>query len=124
MAYRISRISIAAIFLWHGIVPKLLFQSEQELELMRWSSYTAYHAVLITNIVGVVEIIFALLMLVLWRHKWPMFVSIALMVVMLLGVLMIKPSMTTEAFNPVSLNFAVIALCLINLFSKPGAKKS
>jgi hypothetical protein len=124
MNYRISRYSLIFIWLWHGIVPKLIFQSESELELMRWSDFAAEHAVLITNLAGVAEIIFAAIMFICWRHKWPMFISIAMMVGMLVGTMMIKPTLATQAFNPVSLNIAVIGLSLINLFSKPAPKKS
>ena len=117
MIYSISRIAVAFIWFYHGLVPKILFQSPIELELLSKGPIEFTNPELVTSIIGYLEIAFALSMLLLWAKRWPMMVSALGMVILLLGTLFYWPSLLMEAFNPLTINLAVISLSIINLVS-------
>ena len=117
MIYSLSRISVAFIWFYHGLFPKVLYQSQVELELLGRGPIKFTNPEQVTTIIGYLEIAFALLILVLWRKKWPMLASLAGMIILLLGALFYWPSLLIEAFNPLTINTSVIVLSIINLVS-------
>jgi len=106
---RNGRLSIAAIWIWHGLVPKLIYRHADEqamlaqagvaLELLPW--------------IGGIEILVGIFVLLAWRWRSVFVANIALMVIALLGVAINSPHYIQAAFNPVTLNLAVIALSIV-----------
>ncbi len=62
---------------------------------------------------GWVEILFALLLIVLWRRRWPLWLTLALMLVGIPVVAISAPTYLGAAFNPFTLNLAIAALAVI-----------
>ena len=101
-AYSISRIGIAFIWLYHGLVPKLIFRHATELELVG-KGPVIHSPETMVLIAGVGEVILGCLVLFFWRRKWPAHVSVAGFALLLVGALVLSPSHATHAFNPVTL---------------------
>jgi DoxX-like family len=109
MVYGISRVAIVAIWLWHGIVPKLLFPQADELHMLTAHGLPAQ----LLPIVGALEVAFGLVGLLAWRWRGYFLITSAVMLLALASVVITTPEFLTHAFNPVTLNLAVIALSCI-----------
>jgi hypothetical protein len=104
-----SRIALAFVWIYQGAVPKLVWQSPVELGLL---AHLGPLYGFMCSVMGYGEMAFGLLLLLTpWR--WPFLLNIAAMLSLLGFVSLHEPGLLTEAFNPVSLNAAVIALSVI-----------
>lgn len=65
----LARWGLALLFLYHGIVPKLLWLSPGELEMIRAHGFE--QARLLAALAGVAEVVLALALLVVRRRRWP-----------------------------------------------------
>ena len=61
------------------------------------------------------EVLLGLLILLLRRQRWPLWAAMAALMLLLVDVAIFAPGLLTQAFNPLSLNLAAIALCTIAL---------
>jgi len=109
LVHAMARLSIAGIWIWHGLVPKLIFRNADEQAMLAQAGV----ALGFLPWIGVVEILFGLFVLLAWRWKPVFAVNMALMLVALAGVAINSPQYLQAAFNPVTLNFAVIALSIV-----------
>lgn len=109
LVYGISRTAIVAIWLWHGLVPKLLFPQMDELHML--AALGLPHRLL--PITGALEIAFGLTGLLAWRWRGYFLVTTAAMALALVSVAIASPEFLAHAFNPVTLNLAVIALSCV-----------
>lgn len=105
----ICRMSSGFIWIWHGLVPKLLARDRDERAMLRdagipvgWLPW-----------IGVAEVIFGAVLLLRWRNRWPLAVSSVLMLPATAAVAARSPRFLRAAFNPVTLNLAVAALGVI-----------
>ena len=112
-AYFFSRISVAFVWLWHGLVPKLLFRHPDEAIMLTDAGASAITARLGVSIAGMLEIALAFWVLLAWRSLLPMVVTILLMLAALIGVALFSPRMMVMPFNPVTLNLLVISLAAV-----------
>lgn len=115
----ISRVALAFVWIYQGIVPKLVCQSPVELGLL---AHLGPLYGFLCSVMGYGEMAFGLLILLSpWR--WPFLLNIAAMLSLLGFVSLYEPKLLTEAFNPVTLNVAVIALSILAFISmrKPEA---
>jgi hypothetical protein len=112
-AYSIARCSVAFVWLWHGLVPKLLFHHPDEATMLTDAGVAAAMAQLGVTLAGIMEIGLALWSLVAWRSLLPMILTIALMLAALLGVAFFSPRMFAMPFNPATLNLLVISLAAV-----------
>jgi len=117
VVYGISRVGVAFIWIYHGLVPKLLVPNSDERAMLIASGASTQNLAAWLTAIGFAEIGFGLCMLVLWRNRFLFHVTVALMVIALAAVAVRSPQYLVGAFNPVTLNAAVIALSVIGLFS-------
>lgn len=73
---------------------------------------------LFANIAGAGKIVLALWLLLAPRSSWPLAVATTALLGLLLDVAIFNPSMLKDAFNPVSLNVAGLALCAVSWNTK------
>ncbi|NTV45789.1 MAG: DoxX family protein [Chlorobiales bacterium] len=114
-----ARVSTAIVWIYHGIVPKLIFTNPDELKLIQAGGVSADTALLLLPVVGIIETGIGLLLLATWAFRWPFFFSAAAMVVSLIGVTVTSPAYLVGAFNPFSLNIATFSLSVIGALSVP-----
>jgi hypothetical protein len=115
LVHVLSRLAIALVWLYHGLVPKLLYRSPDELKMLRDAGIASSHVLTMVLLAGGAEVCFAAIMIIFWRSRWPLWLTIIAMVVALAGVTATSPGFLAAAFNPVTLNLTVAALALIDL---------
>jgi hypothetical protein len=109
----VSRIALAFVWIYQGIVPKLVCQSPVELGLL---SHLGPLYGFLCSVMGYGEMLFGLLLLVSpWR--WPFILNILAMVGLFVYVSLTDPRLLVQPFNPVTLNMALIALSIASLSS-------
>jgi hypothetical protein len=104
-----SRATIAFIWFWHGLVPKLLFNHADERSMMAAS----HLPVRLVPAIGIVEIAIAAWAIWSWRSRSFFVCNVIAMLAALANVAILSPSYLVAAFNPVTLNLAMIALSVI-----------
>lgn len=111
-----SRLSIAFVWFWQGLLPKVVFNSADERAMM-----TASHLpTSLVPLVGLVEIAIAVVAIISWRRRPFFLFNIAAMALALASVTIASPSYLVGAFNPVTLNLAMIALSVIGYIAAAG----
>ncbi len=120
----IARLTVAFVWLWHGLVPKLIVQHPDEYTPILAMGVNQEIAEIIVGVSGWGEIVFGFLILLLWNARWPFWLTIVAMSGLLLGVFFTSPTLALGAFNPVTLNLLVIATSLIALLSSEKSKRS
>jgi uncharacterized membrane protein YphA (DoxX/SURF4 family) len=118
LTHAIARLGLAFTFAYHGLVPKLLGRHADELAMLRDAGVPAAQQSTALLVAGVAELVFAIVLLVAWRARWPAVLSIGLMLAATVGVSVASPRFLSAAFNPVSLNATVIALAVIDLLTQ------
>lgn len=111
----ICRIAIAFVWIYQGIVPKLFGPHPDELAMGMAFGLTEHDARLSSYASGVMEIVFGLIVLWLYRLRWPYAVTAAAMVVLFLFTAIYAPQALYSAFNSTTLNLTVLALSLVAL---------
>jgi len=117
LVYATARLAVAGVFLWHGLVPKLLFGHADEAVMITDAGVDAITARLGVTAAGIGEILLGILLIVWWRSRTLLAGVIALMAAAIVLVGWFSPRFLVSAFNPVTLNACVIALSAIALLS-------
>ena len=113
--YALARFTVAFVWIWHGLVPKLIAHDAAERLMLAQARVSLGLLVPI----GVAEILFGLVVLLLWRSRWPLAMTVVAMLSALATVVWRSPRFVTAAFNPVTLNALVIAVCAIAWLAMP-----
>ncbi|MCP1649209.1 DoxX-like family protein [Pseudomonas nitroreducens] len=116
----IARLALGLVFLYHGLVPKLLFLSADEVRMIEahgWPLSTQR----IAEVAGAAEIVLGLAILLLRRSRWPLWLALGALLGLLVDVALFVPELLLGAFNPVSTNVAALALCAIALQGERSA---
>lgn len=117
ITYSIARATVAFIWFYHGLVPKLLRHDAIELDLISRVGVPASRLIMSVTVAGCAEIFFAVLLLVLWRDRWPLWLIFGLMLIGIPIVAISAPAYVGAAFNPVTLNLGLAALSAIGLIA-------
>ena len=111
--HAVARVTLALVFLWHGLVPKLLFRHPDELALLRDGGLSDAAAARVVVAIGVAEVAFGVALLLLWRVRALLLLAAVSMLGMTLGILVNSPRFVPAAFTPVTLNLCVAALGIV-----------
>ena len=104
----VCRSVVAFVWIWHGLVPKLLFHDAAELAMLADTGVSPHWLPLI----GVAEVIFGLLGLFAWRWRGFFLLTAFAMICALAEVALHSRAQLTTAFNPVTINLSVVGLCV------------
>jgi uncharacterized membrane protein YphA (DoxX/SURF4 family) len=122
------RLTLATVFIWHGLVPKILWLSPDEVAMIAvhgLPDYPLFAPPLIAAIGGVAEVLLGVALLAMWRQRWPLLLASAVLLALLLDVVLLSPHLLIQAFNPLSTNLAALALCAVAwLAEAPSAANS
>ena len=113
-SYNLSRFAIVFIWLYHGLIPKLIFRHATELELVNKGPVVG-SAETTVLLAGVVEVLAGICVLIFWKRSWPIYLSLFGFVVLLIASVVISPEHAAHAFNPVTLTVSAILFCLIQI---------
>lgn len=114
-ALSVCRVSLAFIWIYQGVVPKLLGPHADEIAMDMALGVTHAQAVVIARIAGVAEIAIGLAILLLPRREWPLWLTLAAMIGLGGYAALAVPRLLIGAFNPVTINVAMAALALVAL---------
>lgn len=124
--HAIATLGVAFVFVWHGLVPKLLGPHADELAMLVEAGVSVDSAPAVARWVGAGEIGFGLALPWIARGRAGWWMVIALMLGATIGVLIASPHRASAAFGPVSLNAVVTCLAAIGLLSRrdlPSARR-
>jgi hypothetical protein len=115
--YATSRCMVAFVWFYHGLVPKLLYRQQDELLPLFRLGYSDALSLQLVQVAGIAEILFGFMLLVLWTRRWPLALTAFCMVASLAGVAVVSPELLVKAFNTVTTNLMLFALCSIAMMS-------
>ena len=114
-------LTILFVFIWlyQGLVPKVIGQHPLEIEMLtKLSPLSTAQATDIIVWVGIAEIIIALLFFVKALHKLLWCTQILLFPLLTIGAILAAPHVATAPFNVVSLNITLWVLSIVGLLLK------
>ena len=115
LIYTLSRLTLAVVWLYQGVVPKLLYHSKDVLRMLADAGVPNSHLLTWVSVFGWLEVGFAVILIVFWKARWPLWCTIAAMLAATLAVGINSPVYLTAAFNPLTLNLAIAVLAAIGL---------
>lgn len=113
--YIVANFIIALTWIYHGLIPKLMYMETGELAMMQGSFVPAGLEAPAVYALGIAEILFGMAFLFTGRLKVLHYLNIAFLVALATAGFIIKPDIYTYPFNPATTSFGVIALSLIVL---------
>jgi uncharacterized membrane protein YphA (DoxX/SURF4 family) len=120
VVHGIARVGLALIFIYHGLVPKLLGPHADEVAMLRDAGFGAERAGVLLIAGGIGELVLGLCFLLFWARRWPPLFCLGLMLMATIGVAVSSPRYLAAAFNPISLNLAISCLAVIDLIVLKG----
>ncbi len=119
----ISRLLAALIWIYQGLVPKILFSHADEIRLLVSGGLTESESLELLPLIGWGEIGFGIFLLLSLKLAWPLALSALGMIFATVGVVMTSPIFLIAAFNPATLNVALFGLSVIGFLSLIALKK-
>lgn len=125
---KLACFSLAFIFIYQGLVPKLIFLDKTELyinqkHLELLPAQNLIDAVLMAQLAGIGEIMLGLLLIIFHQKNWPIWICLGFLSVLLLDIIVLAPELLTGAFNPLSTNIAAMLLAYIAIQPKVNSWK-
>ena len=74
----LARLALAAVFVWHGLAPKILWLSPDEVAMIGahgLPDHALFAPELIARIGGVAEVLLGIALLTIRRRRWPLLVT-------------------------------------------------
>lgn len=117
LLHAMTRLTLAILWVYQGVFPKLLFPNSGEMRILHGSGFfvgamTGKEATILM-LVGFTEIIFGGLFLFLWRWRSLFLFNIMVLLALGIGAWTSQKAIFVAPFNPATLNFAMISLSLI-----------
>ena len=109
----ICRYTVAGIWFYQALAPKLLGPHPDELALAAAFGIPPELRVHASFTAAALELLVGLSVLVFHRYAWPQLLSAALMAILLAFVAIYAPGYLIAAFNPVVMNCTSIALSAV-----------
>ncbi|QGJ70938.1 Membrane protein YndG [Planctomycetales bacterium 10988] len=117
LIHAISRFAVAVVWLYQGLIPKLIAVHSDELTMLTEAGISQTNAPFIAASVGILEALIGVYVLCCLRSRWPFVLTICLMVLATIGVFLNSPQYLMAAFNPISLNLLLATVSLIGLLT-------
>lgn len=114
VAHAIARLTLSFVFLWHGLVPKLIERHPLEAEFLTRTGIGEATAWRFVTAAGIGEMLWAIALLVFFSARWPVVLSAMALVGLMIGAGAVKPEVLFAPFNPLSFTVTLVALCAID----------
>lgn len=115
LLFALANFTIALSWLYHGIVPKLLYMETGELAMMQASGLLPSMEVAAVYGVGIGEILFGLLFLFLGRSRILHYINLAGLLALGITAFYAKAAVYKAPFNPATTSFGIMALSVVVL---------
>lgn len=113
VVHAVARLSLAVLWVYQGLVPKLLVGHPQELALLRGLGLSPATAATALTAIGAAEVLFGVVLLALWHRRWPLALSGVGVAGLTLGAVATAPAVATGPFNPVATGLGMVALAVV-----------
>ena len=110
----ITRATLAFVWVYQGLVPKILRPDTGELEIFESSGLFGTRASLAVTTLGVAQIAIGLLLVAYPRSPWPLRINVAALVLLGAAMLIVQPGVFLLPFNPAGLLVSMVALSAID----------
>jgi hypothetical protein len=111
----IARCTLALVWIYQGLVPKILFPDTGELEIFRSTGVHPGNAITGVAALGIFQALLGLSHLAAWKSRIPLWAGLAVLVILGGGALITRPDLFILPFNPASLILMMLALTFIDL---------
>lgn len=115
LVHAICRVAVAFVWVYHGLVPKLIARDPDELRLLGETGIGEMTLPAALTVIGIAEMCLGVCVLVFFRSRWPLAITPVLMLLATIAVAVKSPRYLTAAFNPVTLNFLLAVVSMIGL---------
>ena len=113
----LSRVLLGFLFIYHGLVPKIMWLSAAEVHLVDVSGI-GISATVISPLAGILEVLLGCAIIVLRKLDFLIYAAAASLLGLLSYVAVMSPEYLVEAFNPVTTNVLGIGLCYLILLTQ------
>jgi len=120
VAHGVAASTVAGIWMYHGLVPKLWKVDADELTFFTVIGLGTRAARAAVRAAGVAETAFGVATARSSNRRWPFALTLMSMPVFAVGAVVTDRRLATRAFNPVSLNAAITALAGVALATHSG----
>ncbi|WP_448163030.1 DoxX-like family protein [Bacillus mobilis] len=125
MTYWLVCFLIAFVWMYQGIVPKLVFTHSEEVKMLSVMIGSTEHSIFVLKIIGLLEIIFGVIWLLPFQKRKVFIVHIFMLIALTIAAGFTNIVSFTEPFNPITLNVLLMGLSIvgyINSTNLPSAK--
>jgi hypothetical protein len=119
----IADMFLAMAWFYQGLIPKIIFADSGEVEMLQRTGLFNGQEKNIKTLIGVAEIIFGFMFLLI-QKKAIHYLNIIALILLAIAAYYVKPASYTFPFNPFSLNISMIGIsiiALVNIKSSAGA---
>ncbi len=109
-------LTLGIIWIYQGLIPKILFTDTGEIDLLRQSGLFNGHEENVLTLIGIAEIVFGIALIFIQR-KTLQYLNILGLLLLTFGAVFSDLMIFTLPFNPFSLNISMIALSIIALLN-------
>jgi hypothetical protein len=122
--HAVSRVALACIWVYQGLVPKILFPETGDRALTVLSGVSPSLAPQITIGVGLIEVALGFSLLILWRARWLFVVQGVALLLLPLGLALRSPISLATPLGPIPVTMGMVALGWIGWTCGASAGKS
>jgi peptidoglycan/LPS O-acetylase OafA/YrhL len=112
----ISRVALGLVWLYEGLVPKLLFLRADELDLVKRSGIFWQTPEWTLQVLGIAQIAFGIWLITAWAERFAVALATMWMVVLIVLVACANPAMLTDPYGALVKDFCLIA-CAITVWT-------
>jgi uncharacterized membrane protein YphA (DoxX/SURF4 family) len=113
----ISRVLLGFLFIYHGLVPKILWLSAAEVHLVDVSGI-GISATVMSPLAGIFEILLGCFIILLRKLDIVIYAAAGALLGLLVYVAVMSPRYLIDAFNPVTTNILGMGLCYVILLTQ------
>jgi hypothetical protein len=99
LIHSIARGTLAVVFLYQGIVPKLVVRHVDELAMLRDAAISPLMSDMTLRAFGLSEVVFAIILLAAWSSRWPVWMCL---IAMLGATAIVGITACVERIKPIS----------------------
>jgi hypothetical protein len=115
----VCRGCVAFAWIYHGLVPKIVARQVQEIAPLTKMGIAEPLAWNLVIAAGILEIAMGAVVLAFGQRSLPWLLTIAAMIGLGAGSVVVDPALATAAFNPVTLNLSIAACAFAALMTRP-----
>lgn len=112
---RLIQMTLAFLWIYQGLLPKLVFPSTFDIQVWQFLGFNADLATVFVHLSGGAEILFGCAFLIWQRSRYIHYLNITGLIGLLLLSAILAPSQLLGAFNPVIMNIAMSVLSVVAL---------